>query len=147
MPASLTIKKGPNDARTILLALGVGNYNATIMIQYMFMSPSTTDPGMPSIILMTKHLQAGLRAAGARVPLDGQVDGTTARALITLVGPEWNHVSWYALFDAVLAAKRTRSLEQRSGEMSLGMIPDLPDIPPVVSWAAIAAAAYLYLRK
>ena len=96
---------------------------------------------------MTKHLQAGLRAAGARVPLDGQVDATTARALITLVGPEWNHVSWYALFDAVLAAKRTRSLEKRSQEMSLGMIPDLPDIPPVVSWAAIAAAAYLYLRK
>ena len=147
MSASLTIKKGANDARTILLSMGVGNYNATIMIQYMFLSPSTTDPAMPSIILMTKHLQAGLRAAGARVPLDGQIDAPTAKALITLVGPEWNHVSWYALFDATLAAKRTRSLERRSQEMSLGMVPDLPDIPPVVSWAAIAAAAYLYLRK
>ena len=88
MSASLTIKKGANDARTILLSMGVGNYNATIMIQYMFLSPSTTDPAMPSIILMTKHLQAGLRAAGARVPLDGQIDAPTARALITLVGPE-----------------------------------------------------------
>ena len=42
MPASLTIKKGANDARTIVVSMGVGNYNATIMIQFMFMSPSTT---------------------------------------------------------------------------------------------------------
>lgn len=147
MPASLMIKKGPNDARTILLSLGVGQYNAAIMVQYMFLSPSTTDPAMPSIILMTRHLQAGLRAAGARVPLDGQIDALTARALVTLVGPDWNHVSWYALFEAVLAAKRTRTLEKRTQEIPLGMLPDLPDIPPAVSWAAIAAAAYLYFRK
>ena len=110
MPAPKIIRKGENDARNLLLSLGVGNYNATIMIQYMFLAPSATDPAMPSIILMTKHLQAGLRAAGAIVPLDGEIDDTTARALTVLVGPEWNHVTWYGLFEAVRNAKRHRLL-------------------------------------
>lgn len=147
MSSAKMIKQGNHDARSILLELGVGDYNATIMVQYMFLSPSTTDPAMPSIVLMTRHLQAGLRAAGARVPLDGHIDARTARALITLVGPDWNHVSWYALFEATIAAKKARSLAKRSASIPLGFVPDLPNVPAAVSWAAIAAAAYLFLRK
>lgn len=149
MPAPKTIKKGENDARNMLLALGVGHYNATIMIQYMFLSPSATDPAMPSIMLMTKHLQAGLRAAGARVPLSGVIDDLTAKALIRLVGPDWNHVTWFGLFEAVTYAKRERTLEKRTKDVPLGMI-DLPDVPGGnLTWAAAGAALlyFLFLRK
>lgn len=147
--ASKIIKKGPNDARSMLLALGVGNYNATIMVQYMFLAPAATDPAMPSIMLMTKHLQAGLRAAGARVPLSGVIDDATAKSLIVLVGPDWNQVTWYGLFEAVTAAKRQRVLERRSESMPLGMV-DLPDVPGGnLTWAAAGALAayYLFFRK
>ena len=148
MPAK-KIMKGDHDARSLLLAMGMGNYNATIAIQYMFLAPSATDPAMPSIILMTKHLQAGLRAAGADVPLSGQIDEATAKALIKLVGPDWNHVTWFGLFQAVLQAKRLRTLKKRSDEMSLGFI-DLPDVPGGnLAWMAAGALAawYFIFRK
>lgn len=143
------IRKGENDARQLLLGLGVGNYNATIMIQYMFLAPSATDPAMPSIILMTKHLQLGLRAAGADLAVTGQIDDPTAEALIKLVGPDWNHVTWYALFRAVTEAKKSQTLRERSKHMDLGIIPDLPAVPGgILAWTAAAAAVwYFFFRK
>jgi hypothetical protein len=142
------IRKGENDARQLLLGLGMGNFNATIAIQYMFLAPSATDPAMPSIILMTKHLQLGLRAAGADVGVSGQIDDPTAAALIKLVGPEWNHVTWYALFRAVTEAKKSQTLRERAGDMNLGLIPDLPSVPGgMLTWAAAAVAVYFLLRK
>jgi hypothetical protein len=147
--AAKIIRKGENDARNLLLGLGMGNYNATIAIQYMFLAPASTDPAMPSIILMTKHLQLGLRAAGADVPVTGQIDGPTARNLESLVGPDWNHVTWYELFRVTTEAKRRRSLE-RSSHIDLGLSPDLPDVPGgKYTWMAAAAVAayFLFFRK
>ena len=146
--ATQIIRKGENDARRLLLGLGMGNYNATIAIQYMFLAPSTTDPAMPSVILMTKHLQLGLRAAGANVPVTGQIDEPTAKALAKLAGPQWNHVTWYALFRAVTEAKKRKTLLERPSDLELGAIPDMPDLPGgTITWVAAAVAAYLLLRK
>jgi hypothetical protein len=102
---------------------------------------------MPSIILMTKHLQLGLRAAGAgSVAVTGQIDDATARALIQLVGPEWNQVAWYELFRTTTEAKKRRSLEQQAGDLELGFIPDLPAVPGgMFTWAAAAVAAWYFL--
>jgi hypothetical protein len=139
-----------NNARQLLLNLGMGQYNATIAIQYMFIAPAATDPAMPSIILMTKHVQQGLRAAGAsEVAVTGQIDAPTANALQKLLGPDWNHVTWFQIFTAVLSAKRQRTLEDRSGELELGFFPDLPAVPGgMFTWAAAAVAAwYLLIRK
>lgn len=142
------VRKGENDARQLLIGLGVGHYNATIMIQYMFLAPSATDPAMPSIILMTKHLQLGLRAAGAKIDITGQIDAPTARALIKLVGPEWNHITWYALFRAVTEAKNSQTLRERAKHMNLGLIPDLPAVPGgILAWTAAAAAAWYFLIR
>lgn len=145
-----TIRKGgENNARELLLSLGMGNYNATLAIQYMFLAPAATDPAMPSIILMTKHLQVGLRSAGASdVAVTGQIDDPTAKALIKLVGPDWNHVTWYALFTAVIDARRTRVLEEQTSNLDLGIIPDLPEVPGgMFTWAAAAAAAWYFLIR
>jgi hypothetical protein len=146
--ASKIIQKGDTDARHLLLGLGMGNYNATIAIQYMFLAPSATDPAMPSVILMTKHLQLGIRAAGAAIPVTGQIDDATATQLAKLVGPEWNHVTWYALFQAVTEAKRRKSLMSHEGGLGLGLVPDLPAIPGgMVTWAAAAVAAWYFLIR
>lgn len=146
----MTIRKGgENNARQLLLGLGMGNFNATICIQYMFLAPASTDPAMPSIILMTKHLQLGLKAAGAdSVAVTGQIDVPTATALAKLVGPEWNHVTWFSLFTATIEAKRSRALEEHGGDLDLGIIPDLPEVPGgMFTWAAAAVAAWYFLIR
>jgi hypothetical protein len=154
---SPTKHRADNNARQLLLSLGMGQYNATIAIQYMFLTPAATDPAMPSVILMTKHLQLGLRAAGAsKVMVTGQIDDPTARALIQLLGPDWNQVAWYELFRATAEAKKRRTLEHRASEMELGLVPDtadglgsLPAVPGgMLTWAALAVVGgYLLLRK
>jgi hypothetical protein len=140
---------GENNARELLRSLGMGDYNATIAIQYMFLAPAATDPMMPSIILMTKHLQQGMRAAGAtRVAVTGRIDEPTARVLEGLAGPDWNHVTWYGLFGLVLSAARARTLEDLSDQnpVDLGLIPDLPDVPGgMFTILAAAGAAYYFL--
>jgi hypothetical protein len=143
---SPTQHRKDNNARQLLLGLGMGQYNATMAIQFMFLTPAATDPAMPSIILMTKHLQLGLRAAGSGVAVTGQIDDATARALIELVGPDWNQVAWYELFRSTIEAKKRRSLEQRAGNLELGFIPDLPAVPGgMFTWAAAAVAAWYFL--
>lgn len=146
---SPTKHRADNNARQLLLSLGMGQYNATIAIQYMFIAPAATDPAMPSIILMTKHLQLGLRAAGAsNIAVSGQIDDPTAAALIELVGPDWNQVVWYELFRATSEAKKRRSLEQRAGDLDLGVVPDAPSVPGgMLTWAAAAVAAWYFLLR
>lgn len=140
----MTVTRQTDNARQLLLSLGMGNYNATIAIQYMFTAPAATDPAMPSIILMTKHLQQGLRAAGAsRIAITGTIDEPTAAALAELVGPDWNNITWYALFTAVLTAKRAN---ERGSALDLGLLPDLPSVPGgMFTLAAAAAAAWYFL--
>jgi hypothetical protein len=153
--ATMKIQKGENNARELLLSLGMGHYNATIAIQYKMLAPASTDPAMPSIILMTKHLQLGLRAAGANIPVTGQFDDPTVEKLIVLVGPEWHHVTWYALFQSVIAAKREQVLEQASAvplpvaPADLGDVSFLPSVPGGMFTYAVAAVAawYLLFRK
>lgn len=139
------IRKGDNNARQLLLSLGMGNYNATLAIRYMFIAPATTDPAMPAVILMTKHLQQGLRAAGAEISVTGQIDEATSAVLEKLLGPSWSSLSWYTIFTSVIAAKRQRVLEDRSTALDLGDI-SLPTLPGgTITWVIGAAAAYYFL--
>jgi hypothetical protein len=141
------MKSRENNARQLLLALGMGQYNATMAVPYMFIAPAATDPAMPQVMLMTKHLQQGLRAAGAPCPVTGVIDDATARCLQQLLGSRWNQKSWFELYDAVIRAKRTRALET-APLMDLGLVPDLPEIPGGILTLAIGAGvAYYLLRK
>lgn len=135
-----------NNARQLLLRLGMGQYNATMAVPYMFIAPAATDPAMPQVVLMTKHLQQGLRAAGADCPVTGEIDDATARCLHRLLGDRWNQKSWFELYDAVLRAKRARTLATLP-PMDLGAVPDLPEIPTSVLMIGVVVGAYYLLRK
>jgi hypothetical protein len=140
-----------NNARQLLRRLGMGDYNATMAIQYMFIAPAATDPDMPPVILMTKHLQQGLRAAGGTCQVTGQIDDATAKCLVRLAGPDWHQKSWYELFSVVITAKRRRSLETPPA-MAMGLVPDLssfPDVPGGVFTLAAGGYAvwYFFFRK
>lgn len=137
---------GENNARELLRSMGMGDFNATIAIQYMFIAPAATDPSMPSIILMTKHLQHGLRAAGAEVPVSGRIDQPTAAALEELVGPDWASLTWYMLLSAVLGSRQRAQALDLGPSTGLSGILDLPDVPGgTFTWLLGAAAAYYFL--
>jgi hypothetical protein len=93
------------NARELLLALGVGHFNATQVIPYLLIAPATTDPKAPQIALLVRHLQQVLFNMGATdVANTGALDLPTARALRLIAGPNWERMTWGSNLQAVLAA-------------------------------------------
>jgi hypothetical protein len=138
-----------NNARQILKRLGMGDFNATMVMQFMFVAPAATDPAMPPVVLMTRHLQQGLVASGADCGITGIIDDQTAKCLEALVGPKWHQMSWYHLMNAVIRAKQRRSFTSPQSVLPpLGAMPDLPSIPGgLLTVALVAAGAYLLIGK
>jgi len=143
--------------RTLLLRLGVGDYNATMMIPYLFTSAMTTDPKSPMIILLVKHLQAVLNQMGANLIVTGYLDRPTSAALTGLFGSRsWTSWAWSDIITAVIAAKArgaslqevapvtTHDIAATGDTMPFG----LPDVPGgVLTYAAAGAALWYFLRK
>lgn len=127
----------PN-ARDLLRAIGIGQFNATMIIPFMFIAPATTDPKSPSIILVVKHLQIMMNEMGAALPVTGYLDNATATAIETIAGPGWEQRSWADNVQAVLRA-RTKGITWREDPppppnygpsgMQLGSVGPLPDVP------------------
>lgn len=134
------------NVRELLLGIGVGEFNATMIVPYMFISPATTDPKSAQTILLVEHLQKVLFAMGATyVPLSGRLDEPTARALLQVVGPNWERMTWAANVAAVLAAKESgMSLRAppaiRGAPVAVGGPLDfLPDVPGGMLTYAVGA--------
>lgn len=95
------------NSRDLLTAIGVGQFNATMVIPYMMIAPATTDPKAGQIILLVQHIQKALFDMGAHdVPMSGRLDVATARALEQVVGPGWERTTWGGNVAAILAAKQ-----------------------------------------
>jgi hypothetical protein len=134
-----------NNARQILLRLGMGDAVAGLVVKIMFVSPAQTDPAMSPVIMLTRHLQQALIDAGAtNVAITGQVDVPTARALVRLLGSAWNQLDWHTIASAAVAAAKKRSLAV-SANLDLGFLPDLPSIPGGFGTVIAAGLAYYFL--
>lgn len=137
-----------NNAREMLKRTGMGDYNATMVMQFVFIAPAATDPQMPPVILMTKHLQQALAAAGGDCEVTGVIDERTAKCLKALVGPKWNQMSWYHLINASLRAKARRSfVSPQSVLPPMGALPDIPSVPGGIATLALVAVGAYYLIK
>lgn len=94
-----------NTVRDLLLSLGMGDLNATLTIRYAFMAPSTTDPSMPPVILLVKHIQQRLVNLGAPgVVVSGRIDNATAGALEQISGNDWLGQPWWQVVTDLLKA-------------------------------------------
>lgn len=102
-----TTSKGYS-ARSLLLALGMGDFNATQVIMYLFMAPAQTDPQMAQIILLTRHLQMAMVKMGVPLPVTGSIDARWASYFQRIVGPNWIDTSWADIVKTVLAKKGMR---------------------------------------
>lgn len=97
-----------NTCRNLLLELGVGDFNATMAIPYMFIAPRALDPAMPQMLVTIKQLQGALAAMGASgIMQNGVLDPATSDALAQLVGPEWLAMPFYEIVKAVVNAERS----------------------------------------
>lgn len=93
--------------RNALLELGVGDFNATMAIPYMFIAPRATDPSAVQLIVVIEQIQQALGAMGAPdIAPNGSMDQATGQALQTILGPEWLAMPWYEIVRSVVAAER-----------------------------------------
>jgi len=142
--------------RELLTGIGIGQFNATMVIQYMLISPATTDPKSAQIILLVQHIQRALYELGATsVALSGRLDTQTAAALEDVVGPNWERMPWSASVAAILTArKQGRRLQPillanepyTPGQPTAvgGPLDFLPDVPG--GFVTYGVAAYLLYR-
>jgi hypothetical protein len=144
-----------NSARSILLALGMGDYNATLVIRYLFMAPAQTDPQMQGVILLTRHLQAMMKSMGAALPVTGTIDGAWEPYFRQISGPNWQDVPWAEIARDVLAAKADgRRLELRSAQVVIerggldGVMDSLPKVPGgVFTYALGGFLLWRYMKR
>lgn len=145
--------------RQMLLAAGIGEFNATMSIPYMYFLPRTCDPSTQGVIQIVEGLQNLLRARGEQVPLDGWMGKTTVDALMKFAGPTWRDKSWVQLYGDVLRGRRAPGFEKDAPasaqamdgyvyETGLGVVPAFADvITHPIAWIAAGAAAYYFLGK
>jgi hypothetical protein len=144
--------------REILAALGMGQFNITMAIPLMLVSPATTDPKSNQVILVVQHIQRALFELGAvDVPVSGQLDEATARALQQVVGPNWERMPWAASVRAIVTARRNGVRIGAPPRMQQpvpvpaavgGPLDFLPDVPGgLFTYAAGAYLIYRHLRR
>jgi hypothetical protein len=115
-------------SRELALAIGIGGFNATSVVQTMMQSPATTDPKMPPVVMLVRHLQKELFELGATdVANTGYIDTATYHALEQLLGPSWMRMSWAENVGAVVDAKATKT------QLSPAMMPADDGVPVATS--------------
>lgn len=143
--------------RVILSGIGMGQFNATMTIPYMMVSPATTDPKSPSVILMVRHIQRALYALGATDVADsGRLDAETAAALNQVVGSGWEGQPWSVTIEAVNNARR-RGMRVTPASYPMadgvpvgvgGPLDFLPDVPGgLVTYAVAGYLLYRHISK
>ncbi len=141
------------DNRYLLTELGIGHFNATMILQYMPIAPATTDPKSAPVMLLVQGIQMRLQQLGAAVRQTGYLDQATAMVLDRLIGPGWEQRPWGQVVTAVLAALKARPSSVPPA--TIGTEPtvslagfDLPAVPGgLMTYAAAGAAAYYFFTK
>lgn len=96
-----------NNIRALLLEIGVGDFNATMAIPYMFVAPRTTDPAAVQLLVVVRQLQKELLNMGVTdVVPTGVLDQVTGKALEQVCGPEWLAMPYYEIVRCVVKAKQ-----------------------------------------
>lgn len=151
-------KKPERTVRNMLVELGIGQFNTTQIIPFLFTQPATTDPKQAGIILLVKAIQQNLNAMGATLRENGYLDLPTAAALNIVVGDRWETLTWNDNVSAILSARKNKlsiapvaspamgsDIHAAYQEMGLFGLPDVPG--GILTYAVGAYFLYRYLKK
>ncbi len=143
----------PRTSRDLLRDLGVGDYNATMMIETLMMAPATTEAAASPTMLLVGHIQEVLNDLGANLVVNGYIDDATAKALTKVSGKKFLYRSWFDVVKDVVVAKR-------AGVRLVKVVPrpnpkpaavgafDLPDVPGgMLTYAAGGLLLWHLLKK
>lgn len=145
--------------RDLLLALGIGHFNATLIIPIMFTQPGTTDPKQPAVIMLVRQIQRNLIAMGAGIQPTGYLDRATAACITQLVGDEsWINGTWSRVVNVVVAARDANvafapdadagPLSVEGEAVDLGSADILPPVPGgALTYLAGGALLYYFWKK
>lgn len=141
-----------NNVRSLLLELGVGDFNATMAIPYMLLAPRTTDPSMVQMLVVVRKIQDALMEMGAvSVQNTGVLDIPTAKALDQICGPEWLAAPYYETIRTVLEARDAGHRFMADPPLDDGPVATsgfLPDVPGgLVTYGIGAALLYWMFTK
>lgn len=146
-----------HNTRALLLALGMPDFNAGMCLIVMMQAPSTTDPDMPPVILITRQIQLALNQMGAGIPVSGQLDQDTDDFLRPLCGDGYLARPWYSICEAVISAMN-RGTNLSRAQMDNGAMEQavagfdgplgLPEIPGgIFTYAVAGYLLYKHLKK
>lgn len=96
-----------HNVRHQLLELGIGDFNATLIIPTMFYGPAQSDPGLTPVKVLVRALQRMMREMGATwVVSSGELDAGSATCLKAIAGPMWAEMPWYELSQKLIDARK-----------------------------------------
>ncbi len=153
-----TIVGGKENARQMLEAAGIGEYNVTLSLPYIYFMPKSCDPYTQGVMQLVEGLQNMLKARGQAVPKDGVLGESTKSALRQFAGPGWADKTWLQLYGDVLRGKRAPGYDPRlqaAPGLDSGMQTPTAGLTDVVgglatnplAWIAGGAAALFFYRK
>ena len=107
-PHPITPRTRPKTLRDLLVAFGIGQFNATMVIPIMLTQPATTDPKQPAVILLVREIQKHLYAMGYEVDNTGYLDEVTAHGISRITGgPHWVNRTWQEVVTKILIARQS----------------------------------------
>lgn len=141
-----------NNARELALQMGIGQFQADMVIPMMWMTPSTTDPDMPAVRVMVEAIQQQMTAMGApRFTAPGELDAPTVTWLRQITGPTWVNMTWARIFGAILNVRAsgrrpwtTARPLPRGRQLAVSGLPDFGDPTTLV---LLGAAALLFMNR
>ena len=144
-----------HNTRAQLLDLGIGDFNATLVIPQMMIAPAQGDPDMTQVKVLTKAFQKTMQQMGATwILATGYIDQETAYCLQAIAGQHWNELPWFDLVHRLLAARdgghRFARKQGVTGARAIELsgLPDVSGIPGgYVTIGLGAFLAYRYLTK
>ncbi len=147
-----TIRSRRSNVREMLIAAGVGQFNVTMSLPYVWFMPRTCDPYAQGIMQLVQALQNVINARGGNLEISGWLDGPTQRELARYAGPSWGDKTWVQLLGDVMNAP-----ERKAPAATAALPSDLPSsavgdlvgdvLYSPVALAATGALVYLMLRK
>lgn len=141
--------------REMLLAAGIGEYNAVLSIPYMYFLPRTCDPYAQGVQQIVQGLQNLLAYRGLQVPQDGFMGSSTMAATERFAGRMWRDKTWLQLYGDVIRGRLAPGFEktpqpapvEAPQPQAVGFVDVIDLATNPLAWVAGGAAFYFLVHK